>query len=296
MAFWGCTLQPGQKKTVESPKGNILHLSQACLNEPKDGKNYVQAEVEGKTYAVACLEKGKNEHESFDLFFNPSQCAFSSSGKSEVHLTGYFEPDEGDDLEEEEEEEEEKAAVPAKKSDSPKEKSKENAAPPPKEAADAPKVAESAKLQKKGEKRKGPEIEQPAEKKAPAKKSDSPKQEGTEKTAPPAKEAADAPKVAESAKPQKKGEKRKGPESEPPAEKKAKVDTPKSDAPKTSGGDADQAEFTNALIAYLKKNGSQSTSDLGSNVKRPANCPKLKAILQKNTDKFDVKDGKVSLK
>eukprot|EP00927_Polykrikos_kofoidii_P006608 TRINITY_DN12679_c0_g1_i2.p1 TRINITY_DN12679_c0_g1~~TRINITY_DN12679_c0_g1_i2.p1 ORF type:complete len:247 (+),score=72.14 TRINITY_DN12679_c0_g1_i2:68-808(+) len=246
MAFWGCTLKPGQKEKVESSKGNILHLSQACLHDPKDGKNYIKAEVEGKTYAVACLEKGKSEHESFDLFFNPSQCAFSSSGKSEVHLTGYFEPDEGDDLEEEEEEEEEQEAT-----------SKKN---------------------------------------APAKKSDSPKQEGTEKTAPPAKEAADAPKVAESAKPQKKGEKRKGPESEPPAEKKAKVDTPKSDAPKTPSGDADQAEFTNALIAYLKKNGSQSTSDLGSNVKRPANCPKLKAILQKNTDKFDVKDGKVSLK
>jgi len=92
MAFWGCVLKPNVKTKVDKSEGDVLHLTQACLQSPKEGKNYVNAEVAGVSYALACLEKGKEEHNGFDLLFNSKQLAFLNKGQSEVHLTGYFEP------------------------------------------------------------------------------------------------------------------------------------------------------------------------------------------------------------
>ncbi|CAE8675877.1 unnamed protein product, partial [Polarella glacialis] len=126
MSFWGCQLKPGEKFAVKGESGGeVLHLSQACLHQPADGKNFLQV-INGKdTYAISCLQKGKSEYASFDLFFRAGNCSFVNKGSSEMHLTGYFEPDgvpedgeegeEEEDCEEDEEEEEEEEEPPAKK-------------------------------------------------------------------------------------------------------------------------------------------------------------------------------------
>merc|ERR1711879_345730 len=107
MAFWGCHLQPGKKFMLKANEGgNVLHLSQACLRRPMEGKNWLMV-IDGKSrYAIACLEKGKTEFVSFDLFFLAGQYGFNR-GDSEVHLTGFWDlNDMRDDMEDEEEEEE----------------------------------------------------------------------------------------------------------------------------------------------------------------------------------------------
>eukprot|EP00930_Biecheleria_cincta_P087286 TRINITY_DN76534_c0_g1_i1.p1 TRINITY_DN76534_c0_g1~~TRINITY_DN76534_c0_g1_i1.p1 ORF type:complete len:133 (-),score=50.34 TRINITY_DN76534_c0_g1_i1:94-492(-) len=105
MSFWGCQLKPGETYAVKANAGGeVLHLSQACLHQPQDGKNFLQVADGKQTYAIACLQKGKFEYASFDLFFRAGNCSFKNKGTSEIHLTGYFEPDSLGDLEEEEEE------------------------------------------------------------------------------------------------------------------------------------------------------------------------------------------------
>eukprot|EP00421_Protoceratium_reticulatum_P023543 CAMPEP_0168381296 /NCGR_PEP_ID=MMETSP0228-20121227/12804_1 /TAXON_ID=133427 /ORGANISM="Protoceratium reticulatum, Strain CCCM 535 (=CCMP 1889)" /LENGTH=51 /DNA_ID=CAMNT_0008394391 /DNA_START=73 /DNA_END=225 /DNA_ORIENTATION=+ len=37
MSFWGCVVAPGQPKKVETRAGELLHVSQACL-EPEAPK------------------------------------------------------------------------------------------------------------------------------------------------------------------------------------------------------------------------------------------------------------------
>jgi len=289
MAFWGCVLSPGQKKTVESPEGEILHLSQACLHNPQDGKNYIQAEVNGTTYSIACLEKGKKEHDSFDLFFDPTTCAFKNQGKSEVHMTGYFEPDEGDD-EGSEEEAPKAAAAPAK---SPKSSPKVEAKSSPKvEAKNSPKVA--AKESPKVVAKTSPKA---AAKAAPVEDDDDSDEdmdlqelmeEGEESeleeseeedaTPEPVKKGANTKRKAESA-----------PAAAPPAKKAAS-------SPKAAPAGGEQAGYVKALADFLKKNGKTSISQLGSKVQRPKDCPKMKVIFSQNPDKFNVQGDSVSAK
>jgi nucleophosmin 1 len=260
MAFWGCVLKPGQTKKVESPEGEILHLSQACLAEPKDGKNYVQATVDGTTFNIACLEKGKKEHDSFDLFFDPTACAFANKGTSDVHLTGYFEPDDGED--------DEAAAAPAKVVAKTSPKAAAQASP--KLAQASPKVAAGS-----------PKLAAPAA----AAESDSEEliEEGEESEAleESEEEAAAAPPAA----------KRKA-EATPAASPAKAAKTSPVVAP--AGGDT--AAYVKALSVFLKQNGKQSLSVLGSKVVKPAGAPKMKVVLAQNGDKFLVKDGFATLK
>merc|ERR1712129_488972 len=109
MSFKGYVLKPAKKENVSVPEGDVWHLSQACLHEPKAGKNYIQVEVRGETYTLTHLEKDKVEHNALDLFFGSEGATFGVKGNSEVHLLGYLEPaEEKEDEEEESEEEEEK--------------------------------------------------------------------------------------------------------------------------------------------------------------------------------------------
>ncbi|KFG39945.1 nuclear factor NF3, partial [Toxoplasma gondii p89] len=109
--FYGVVVKPGQTVTL-SPEdgGEVLHLSQVCMPQPKDGgRTYVQVIQEGKTYSVCMLQKDKLEFTSLDLFLSTRQgiTIKTEGGKNEVHLTGYFEPDaEGLDSDEDEEESE----------------------------------------------------------------------------------------------------------------------------------------------------------------------------------------------
>lgn len=291
MAFWGTILKPNQKKKVESPEGDILHLSQACLNDPKDGKNYVMAEVSGTSYAVACLEKGKKEHDSFDLFFDPKACSFMNKGASEVHLTGYFEPVDDDEGDEEE-------------TPPPKAVDKKVASPKVE-----PKKVEAAKSSPKVEASKSPKVDQakvvtpkaaPAKAPVPEDSEDEEDEEGEEEEL--MEDEEEEEEESEEPPPAKVGEKRKAaaaPES--PAKKgkpDKKAEEPKKGEAKKSEAAAggDEAAYVKKLEAFLKEKGAQTFSDVGSKLPRPAGVAKFKVLCEKYKDKFVVKGDKVELK
>jgi len=93
MVFWGCQLGPGQTHKFKPEEVEVLHLSQACLYKPSEGKNWVLVEERGRRkFAIACLEKGRAEHASLNLFYRAERCRFINTGESAVHLTGYFVP------------------------------------------------------------------------------------------------------------------------------------------------------------------------------------------------------------
>ncbi len=109
--FWAVALKPGASHTL--PEGtDLLHVSQACIADAKEGKCQLQVNENNITYTIAVLEKDKTEMASIDLFFNTvSPPTFINKGKSEIHLSGYFEmsnemdsEDEGSMGEEEDEE------------------------------------------------------------------------------------------------------------------------------------------------------------------------------------------------
>lgn len=93
--FCGLIIKPGQKVKLDSTQGEILHLSQACLSEPKDnGRVYVQAIDNGNAYTICSLQKGTVEHASLDLFLSTSaEIELSVIGKNEVHISGFYEPE-----------------------------------------------------------------------------------------------------------------------------------------------------------------------------------------------------------
>lgn len=102
--FCGLIIKPGQKVKLDSTEGDILHLSNACLSEPKDnGRVYVQAIDNGVAYTICSLQKGTVEHTNLDLFFSTSaEIELSVIGKNEVHISGFYEPEmEEDDFDDE---------------------------------------------------------------------------------------------------------------------------------------------------------------------------------------------------
>ncbi|PHJ16907.1 nuclear factor nf3 [Cystoisospora suis] len=107
--FYGVSVKPGQTvKLSPEDGGEVLHLSQVCMTNPKDSnRTYVQVTQEGKTYSVCMLQKDKQEFTTLDLFFSTRQGVSikTEGGKNEVHLTGYFEPEPEDDIDSEEDEE-----------------------------------------------------------------------------------------------------------------------------------------------------------------------------------------------
>jgi nucleophosmin 1 len=122
--FWAVALKPGASHTL--PEGtDLLHVSQACLAETKEGKCQLQVNDNNVTYTIAVLEKDKNEMASLDLFFNTvAPPTFINKGKSEIHLSGYYEmsndmgseedmESEDEEIESEIEEEEEISSAPA---------------------------------------------------------------------------------------------------------------------------------------------------------------------------------------
>jgi len=258
MAFWGEALKAGQKKKVQAPEGEVLHLSQGCLHEPKAGTNYVQAEVKGVTYSIACLEKGKQEHISFDLFFSAGETTFVNKGSSEVHLTGYFEPDQAEDDESASEE----AQAPVKKTSSPALK----AASPKVVAASSPKLspklgAAAAAAAAQDDEDDDDEDEEEEE-----------EMEGEES------EGDDDEEEVE----------------QPPAKKQKPNASPKVEAKSTPN--SAEAGYVKLLVEFLKKNGTTDLSALGSKVQRPKECAKMKAVLGSHADKFTVAGDKVSAK
>lgn len=95
--FYGAQIKPGKPVTpTEEDGGEILHLSQLCLVDPKDAaKTYVQIDDGKNTYCIAVLQKDKCEHVSVDLFVSTvSGVKFlTKGGNNEVDVVGYFEPE-----------------------------------------------------------------------------------------------------------------------------------------------------------------------------------------------------------
>lgn len=266
MAFWGEALKAGQKKKVQAPEGEVLHLSQGCLHEPKDGKNYIQAEVKGQPYSIACLEKGKQEHISFDLFFSAGETTFVNKGTSEVHLTGYFEPDQLDG--EGSESEDAAPAVPAKK------------ASPLLAKAASPKVVAAS-----SPKQSPKQLAAAAVAKAAAEEDDDEDEEEEESIG----GESDEEEMDEDE------EEEEEDEPAPPPAKKQKGEPAKS-SPKAAPMADGEAGYVKALFDFLKKNGKTPISKLGSSVSRPKDVPKMKQVLTKYADKFTIKGEDVLAK
>lgn len=82
-------------RPTEDDGGCVLHLSNACLVNPtSQNKTYLQVVCKGKTYCLCVLESGKTENVPLDLFLSiESGIEFKAiGGPNEVHLVGYFEP------------------------------------------------------------------------------------------------------------------------------------------------------------------------------------------------------------
>lgn len=265
MAFWGCVLKPGQKHPVRIEDSDVLHLSQACLHDPKDGKNYLQVDVNGTTYSIACLEKGKREHDCLDLFFDAENTSFVAKGNSEIHLMGYLEPsDFGEGSESEEQQIVAKAASPKLAiASSPK----HVAASSPKKSPKAAPVAESSE---------DDFDEEEEEEEEPMNSEDMSDlmEEGEESE-------------EESPPPPTKSPKRQAP-SDPQASPAKK--------PKTDGPSAEEKGYVQKLVDHLKANGKTNLGQLGSKVPRPAGVPKMKAVIEAHKDKFTMVGEVITLK
>uniref|UniRef100_A0A3B0MZG2 Nucleoplasmin, putative n=1 Tax=Theileria annulata TaxID=5874 RepID=A0A3B0MZG2_THEAN len=107
--LFGAVLAPGATVTPKNELANIVHLSQVCLNEPKSNeRTYVQLVDGNKVYNLCSLQKDVNEHATLDLFFSTSGDLklTTKGGPNEVHVIGYFEPEDDAFLSDSEEEEE----------------------------------------------------------------------------------------------------------------------------------------------------------------------------------------------
>jgi nucleophosmin 1 len=299
MAFWGAQLKPGQKKPVDLPPGDVLHLSQACLHEPKEGKNVLQVQVKGSTYSIAVLEKQKREHECLDLFFDAAGTTFSVKGGSDIHLIGYVEPS-ADNFGEDEEEEEEgpgQQAVPQKASPkvasapSPKAKA---AASPKAALAPSPKTSPKAVPQAAAEEDEYEDLEGEGEEEELLPESEEEEEEPQVQQVLPKKSSVKITEVP--AQSSAKSPKRK-PEAEAPAPpaKKGKTEA-KTEAKTDAPGKDEKDAYVKKIIEYLRKNGKTNTGQLGSKLPRPSGVPKLKALLEQNKDKFLVVGDVVTAK
>lgn len=309
MAFWGTAVKPGTWTQGKAPEGEILHVSQACLHEPKPGKTYLQIQVSGTTYTVACLEKDKREHDALDLMFSPEDAPkFCAKGSSEIHLVGYMEPEQASD-----EEAEEAAAVPkaaaSKASASPKMLAAAAPKASPKAAPAASPKATPAASPKPAAKASPKLAAKQAEAKAAAGEGDEDSEslllegeEGEEEEPRVKDPVVDADEGSKKAKAAKAGGKEAGKQTDlTNVKRKAPAEAPGGPAAKKAKDDTeplkpDEGEYVQKLVAYLKTNGKTVISLLGSKVQRPKSLPKLKDILGKHPGKFKVTGDAVEAK
>eukprot|EP00009_Paramoeba_aestuarina_P009156 CAMPEP_0201520856 /NCGR_PEP_ID=MMETSP0161_2-20130828/12939_1 /ASSEMBLY_ACC=CAM_ASM_000251 /TAXON_ID=180227 /ORGANISM="Neoparamoeba aestuarina, Strain SoJaBio B1-5/56/2" /LENGTH=331 /DNA_ID=CAMNT_0047919365 /DNA_START=32 /DNA_END=1028 /DNA_ORIENTATION=+ len=122
--FFGIEVDKTKPQKV-TPELGFLHISQAALATPAPGKATLRIATEGKTFTVGTLSaEGGMYHMPLDINFMPgAEVEFSvvGDGNTTVHITGYYEMDDDDDLDEsvdipsDEEEEEDDEDIPATK-------------------------------------------------------------------------------------------------------------------------------------------------------------------------------------
>eukprot|EP00923_Selenidium_pygospionis_P005271 GHVN01008857.1.p1 GENE.GHVN01008857.1~~GHVN01008857.1.p1 ORF type:complete len:160 (+),score=26.73 GHVN01008857.1:72-482(+) len=101
--FQGYTVEPSKKVELQPTLGQLLRVTTICLGpatKPQPAnKTYVQVTHNNETYNVCCLESGKVENATVDLFFElgdeNNKYHLSTKGPGTVHVTGYFEPESG---------------------------------------------------------------------------------------------------------------------------------------------------------------------------------------------------------
>jgi len=296
--FYGLVLKPGVPVSIDADLGEVLHISQACLSDPKgNGKTYVKIKESDATFSVCCLQKDTQEFASLDLFLQAATApTFVAEGTNEVHLIGYWEPNpslsdeddddemaglmEGDGVSESDEEDAEEMERFSKKlpniadigedSDEDEDEDDEIEAVAPPVVASKPKALPAGASankqkpgQKGGDKPQHNKVQQIPQSKAAPKASDGQKRK-----------AADTP-AAE------------------PAAKQAKAAAAAAPAKAEGGG---EEKFQADLIEYLKKNGRTSMSELGSKVKKPAGvAKKVGVFLKERKDTFKIDGNNVQL-
>jgi len=320
--FDGLVIKGGESAELDAEHGEVFHLSQACLNDPRDGgKTYVKI-VEGeRSMVICCLQKDKCEHAPLDIFIHPSQASFKVEGKNEVHLVGYWEPqgdsdDEGGDLnlmgdeaeesEGEDDESELEDEVPAllnggdhikkpeamlslAKAGEDESDEEDNEEEESDEEDEMPSAAPKAG--------KGLAAGASANKQKPqqSKKIEAaPATKGPQVAAGKAKAAPKAgPQVAANEAGQKRKQAPTDKASTQPPSKQAKTAAAPAGKASTEGGDD---KFESDLTEYLKKHGRTSMSELGSKVKKPAGVSKkLAAFLKDKPTMFKVDGSHVEL-
>jgi len=298
--FYGLILKPGVPVSVDTDLGEVLHISQACLNAPKGaGNTYVKIKDGQSTYAVCCLQKDTQEHASLDLFVqSESSPTFVAEGPNEVHLLGYWEPnpslsDEDDDegmsglmgdegVSESDEEEMDVAERFVKKLPSIEELGDDESDEEEDEEEDEPAEVAKPKALPAGAS---------ANKQKPGQKGGEKPQQQNKNQVPQPK-AKGGPKASPKANEVQQGQKRKA-DAAPAAEPASKQVKPATPA-KADGGN--EEKFQADLTEYLSKNGRTSMSELGSKVKKPAGvAKKIGVFLKERKDIFKIEGNNVEL-
>eukprot|EP00397_Hematodinium_sp_SG-2012_P043017 GEMP01047712.1.p1 GENE.GEMP01047712.1~~GEMP01047712.1.p1 ORF type:complete len:460 (+),score=144.23 GEMP01047712.1:122-1501(+) len=94
MSFFGLKLKGGETAKPSTRDGYILHLSHASIvNGVKRQRNTLSAKI-GKDITTLAVLVGRVDNHFFDLFFDPLSVEFINEGAQEVHLSGYYEPEE----------------------------------------------------------------------------------------------------------------------------------------------------------------------------------------------------------
>jgi len=286
--FFGVALKGGESETMDEVNADMVHLTQACLVNPKsDARCEIQVkESEGDSFTIAVLQKGATEALGLDLTFSPADPpTFVNKGKEEVHLTGcyeFYDTEEGDDESEEESSEAGEAdmheALNKELTRMVKEKAKQQGM----EVEDSDEESdddeeEGDEIVEELEEEEEEEEQKPSPKKAaasPKKVTESPKKPSPKKVA----EAA--------AKPEDKKRKLSVDEASPKASKPAK-------AAKKDGNKVED-DYAKSIVEYLTKNGRTNVGQIGSKLRKPASVSKLSNFI-KSRPEFKLSSGFIEL-
>lgn len=268
MAFWGCQLKAKELRTINVPKGKVLHVSQISLFEPSIGKNYVRAKVSNVTFNMVCLQRDKAEHCATDLYFGQQETQFHNDGPNEVHIIGYLEdPPAAEEVKStpagamkaisKTAAVKTEVAVPVSAGDA-----KKLSLKPPMKAGEENDDAEGS------EEEIEEEIEEEVEEEVEVEESEE--------------EEADEPEDA-------KIKKHRLENAEHMAAKKAKIEAHKRKAVlPVKDTTTLLSEYVKALVDYIDKNGQQKIWFLAEQVKRSGQLPKLRKVLESHPELFAI--------
>nr|XP_043610033.1 histone deacetylase HDT1 isoform X2 [Erigeron canadensis] len=136
MEFWGVEVKKGDTVEVKLGEGKVLHLSQACLGEPKGNKPSesvcLHITVEGKKLVLGTLHPERLPQQLFDLVFDKDFVVSHNWKNGPVYFYGYKADQPEDDQDESEDsdsdEEEEDIRLPISNGNKQETKKEENQA------------------------------------------------------------------------------------------------------------------------------------------------------------------------